>query len=335
MKFSLKKLALVTALLGVIVMATAVSAFAAEARLGQVKASSLRFRAAPSLNGREMSRIPNGATILILDSVENGEWYSVVHNYTTGYVAAEYVVIRPDADMPLGDGICTGSNVNVRGGPSLTAGIQAQINRGDRVDIIGVSEGWFKVTHDGAVGYIHADYIAIERPVQVMAQPNHVPIDDDVEPELMDGDGDYIGGADEFIPAAAVDTDTMSGLQAEIVAFARNYLGKSYKYGTSGPNTFDCSGFTTFVFKNFGYSLNRSSAGQLSNGTPVQKSDIIIGDLVLFRDPSINKAAASHVGMYIGNGQFIHASSRRGGVIITSLSEAYYSRYFVGARRVL
>ncbi|MCL1819045.1 MAG: C40 family peptidase [Oscillospiraceae bacterium] len=335
---SLKKLLTASALLFIVLFAISANSLAAEAQMGQVKASSLRFRAAPSLSGKEMGRISNGATILILDSVENGEWYKVVHNYQIGYVSAEYVKLIGDADMDIGDGVINGTNVNVRGEPSLNANIQTKLNTSDRVNIIGVSAGWFKVSRDGTVGYIHADYLNVERPARVMEQPVQVDmIDDDVEPELMDGDGDYAddGEANIYIEDVAVPTGALTDIQTEIVNFAKSYLGKKYKYGTSGPNTFDCSGFTTYVYKNFGYSLNRSSAGQLNNGVTISKAELQVGDLVLFRDPSINKAAASHVGIFIGDDKFIHASSRRGGVIITSMSENYYTRYFVGARRIL
>jgi len=339
MKFSLKKLMLIIALLGAIFMATTISAFATEAKLGQVKASSLRFRAAPSLGGREMGRISNGAAILIIDTVENGEWYKIVHNFKTGYVSAEFVVLRPDADIALGDGVSIGSNVNVRGEPSTTADIQSQLQKGDRVNIIGVSHDWFKVLHDGAIGFVRADFLTVEQPsTRVMApQPEHPTADDDeIEPEMMDGDGDYGEGANEIVSVveASAVAGVMTDIQHEIVAFAKSQLGKKYRYGSAGPSSFDCSGFTTFIFKNFGYKLNRSSAGQLSNGTPVSRNDLQVGDLVIFRDPKINRAAASHVGMYIGNNQFIHSSSRRGGVIITSLTENYYTRHFVGGRRI-
>lgn len=341
MKFTLKKLVLFTSILTMLILATTVSSFAAEAKLAQVKASSLRFRSSPSLNGNEIGRISNGATILIIDTVENGEWYKVVHNYQTGFVSAEYVTIKPDADIELGDGISVGSSVNVRGEPSTSASVLGQMEKGQRVSLTGVSNGWFKISFNGETGFVHADYLSVEKTAQVMApQPAAVSAmpEDEVEPELMDGDGDFgepdEGGAADA-EAVEASASNISSIQVEIVEFAKSFLGKKYKYGTAGPNTFDCSGFTTYVFKKFGYSLNRSAAGQLSNGRSIPKSELQIGDLVLFRDTSINKAAASHAGMYIGNNQFIHASSRRGGVIITSLSENYYSKHFVGARRIL
>ena len=112
----------------------------------------------------------------------------------------------------------------------------------------------------------------------------------------------------------------------DIIAYAKKYLGHRYVYGTAGPNTFDCSGFTSYVYKHFGYSLNRTSGGQRSNGKKVEKSDLKAGDILCF---------SGHVGLYIGGNKFIHAANPRKGVIISSLSESYYVKTYITARRIL
>ena len=112
----------------------------------------------------------------------------------------------------------------------------------------------------------------------------------------------------------------------DIVAYAKKFLGYKYVYGTAGPNTFDCSGFTSYVYKHFGYSLNRTSGGQRSNGKKVNKSDLKPGDILCF---------SGHVGLYIGGNKFIHAANPRKGVIISSLSESYYVKTYITARRIL
>ncbi len=113
---------------------------------------------------------------------------------------------------------------------------------------------------------------------------------------------------------------------ADIVAYAKKFLGCKYVYGTAGPNTFDCSGLTSYVYKHFGYSLNRTSGGQRSNGKAVSKSDLQAGDILCFN---------GHVGIYIGGNQFIHAANPSKGVIISSLSESYYVKNYITARRIL
>ena len=93
-----------------------------------------------------------------------------------------------------------------------------------------------------------------------------------------------------------------------IVACAEKYLGTPYVYGGNGPNSFDCSGFVKYVFKECGYSINRTASTQLSNGVSVAKSELQPGDIVFFRNKG-DSHAASHVGIYVGGETFIHASS--------------------------
>ena len=106
-------------------------------------------------------------------------------------------------------------------------------------------------------------------------------------------------------------------------------------YGGSSPSGFDCSGFTQYVYKQFGYSLNRTASAQRQNGTPVSMSELQPGDLVLFKRSGTGSSAASHVGLYIGNGQFVHASTSKVGVIVSSLDSASYTTGFVGGRRLV
>ena len=120
---------------------------------------------------------------------------------------------------------------------------------------------------------------------------------------------------------------------AAIVQYAKTFLGYRYVYGTAGPNTFDCSGFVQYVYKHFGYSLSRSSGTQANDGVAVSKSNLQPGDVLIFRDTSNSRIG--HVGIYIGDGQFIHASNSRTGVIISSLSTSAYQKRYVGARRIL
>ncbi len=129
------------------------------------------------------------------------------------------------------------------------------------------------------------------------------------------------------------DTNTTS-LREELVAYAMQFKGCSYVYGSSGPNSFDCSGLTKYVYQHFGYTLSRSASDQYNNGTAISKSELQIGDLVLFNSGNSYKAA-THVGIYIGGGEFIHASSSSTGVVISSLNSNYYTGVYVGARSIL
>ena len=104
-------------------------------------------------------------------------------------------------------------------------------------------------------------------------------------------------------------------------------------YGGNGPNVFDCSGFTTYVYRQFGYTLNRTATGQLSNGVSVSKSELRPGDLVFFRYNT--SKPVSHVGIYIGGGQFIHASTNEYVVRIDNLTYGHYANVYVYGRRIL
>jgi cell wall-associated NlpC family hydrolase len=125
-----------------------------------------------------------------------------------------------------------------------------------------------------------------------------------------------------------------SDLGAAIVATAKQYLGVRYVYGGASPSGFDCSGFTMYVFARHGIHLSHRATWQLSAGTAVSRSDLRQGDLVFFNDPAYggSSTTASHVGIYIGGGQFIHCSSN-GGVKISSLT-GYFDTYYMAARRV-
>ncbi len=116
-----------------------------------------------------------------------------------------------------------------------------------------------------------------------------------------------------------------------VVTYAYKFLGKPYVWGASGPNAFDCSGFTSYVYKAFGVSLYHQASSQYRVGQAVSKSNLAQGDLVFFN----TYGSISHVGIYIGGGRFIHAGNSKSGVIISSLSEGYYASRFVGAKRVL
>jgi len=119
----------------------------------------------------------------------------------------------------------------------------------------------------------------------------------------------------------------------ELLSYAQSLLGTRYRWAGEDPVTgFDCSGFTKHVFARFGVTLPHSAAAQSSYGVPVSRGELVPGDLLLFRTygPGID-----HAGIYLGDGRFIHASSRGGSVRIDTLAEAYWNSHFVAARRLL
>ena len=132
--------------------------------------------------------------------------------------------------------------------------------------------------------------------------------------------------------AAALVKATM--LRQEIVSVAKAQLGGRYSWGGKSPSGFDCSGLVYYVFGQLGYDMNRTATAQLDDGVEVAKEDLLPGDLVFFKGTSRRSSGrASHVGIYIGDGLFIHASNS--GVKITELSSNYYTNHYLTARRVI
>ena len=122
----------------------------------------------------------------------------------------------------------------------------------------------------------------------------------------------------------------------EVINEAKKHIGKPYVWGAQGPNSFDCSGFTYYVFKNkAGIILPRTSSAQSKYGTYVSRNNLRAGDLVFFDTNGANNGQVSHVGLYIGNGQMIHASYSQKKIVIDNFNSSYFKRTFVNGRRVL
>ena len=201
-------------------------------------------------------------------------------------------------------GKVTADALHIRSGPSTETEILGKFYNGAVVELTGEEGDWYTISYNGATAYLHKDYIQL---------------------------------VDEAAEDAA-ETYSMESheLKASVVDEACTHIGAPYVYGGASPSGFDCSGFTSYVYKQFGYSIARTASDQLDCGVSVERDALQMGDLVFFRDPSVSTKAASHVGIYIGGGQFVHAtSSRTGYVKVSSLSESYFDTYYVGARRII
>lgn len=117
-----------------------------------------------------------------------------------------------------------------------------------------------------------------------------------------------------------------------LISYAYKFIGKPYVWGAEGPKSFDCSGFTQYVYKAFGVSLPHYTGSQIGKGSSVSRSNLSQGDLVFF---NTDGSSVSHVGIYIGDGEFIHASSGSRKVTVSNLGQSYYNSKYVGARRIL
>ncbi len=133
--------------------------------------------------------------------------------------------------------------------------------------------------------------------------------------------------------AAAAAPPQRPSRTSRLIRNALAYRGTPYRFGARGRGGFDCSGFTSYLFDKAGKPIARSASAQYRQGAPVEKSALRPGDLVFFKNTY--KRGVSHVGIYIGNGNFIHAASSRSGVRVDSLNKSYYAKHWAGARRRL
>ena len=306
MNLSASKVLSAAVVTGALVCTMVATAFAAElsSGVGTVTASALKLRAEASTTSACLTLLPKGTSVVVEDDSIAG-WYKVNHEGVTGYLSSEYVSFSISGSAKLGNGKVTGNDVNVRSAASTSASRLGSLNKGDVVAVTGIDNGWYKISFNGKTGYVRSDYMTITT-------------------EALSSRG---------TEAAAASAASSKG--SEIVAYAKQYLGVKYVYAGASSKGFDCSGYTMYVMKHFGYNLPHTATGQMGYGTSVAKSALQPGDLVFFCDPSRSGGkAASHVGIYIGSNQFIHASSGGGKVQIDSLSKAYYAKYYVGARRL-
>lgn len=282
--------------------------------IGQVDASALRLRSKPSTSSTTLSFASRGDYVIITG--KTGSWYQVEFDLTEGYMHESYLDTYTAKNVELGYGNVTGNKVNVRSGPSTSHSAVTRVDTGDKAYIIGFNNQWYKVIVNEKIGYIRSDYLdLIEIPYENQ--------DSDQEPLFFRG-GQSTG--QPVSPAA------LKGVSAEaIIATAKQYIGVPYVWGGSTPSGFDCSGYIQYVFGKHGISLPRTSAQQYTVGTWVSKSDLRPGDLVFY---NTSGSGVSHLGIYIGNGQFIHASTSRG-VMISEMSNSYWSARYYGARRIL
>lgn len=199
----------------------------------------------------------------------------------------------------------TADSVRLRAAANTGSAILAELNRGTAVSILGRQDGWYKVNYDGKTGYMSGDHLTL-----AAARP----------------------AAPAPAPAAPA-----SGTGAEIAALARSFVGKApYVYGGAGPAGFDCSGFTMYIYGQFGIRLPHGATDQMRYGAAVDRSQLQPGDLIFFHDDYYSSSTASHCGIYVGNDQFVHASTYgSGGVLLTALNgNPYYSAHYIAARRM-
>ena len=269
----------------------------------------LRLRSEASTDSAVLKNLAHNTLVDVLEVLDNG-WCQVSYDGVTGYVSAEYLTI--DGEAPTEEAAPAAAQAE-DAGP-----VEAQSGEEDAL-YVRITTGTLNVRSGPSTETDKVDTLHSGRVVQVL--------------ETLEGWYKIEGGYISSEYAVQVDPSQTSKGQ-EIADYALQFLGYRYVHGGASPKGFDCSGLTTYVYKQFGYTLNRTCSGQLDNGTPVSMSELQPGDIVIFRKGNSSKRA-THVGLYIGDNQFIHASTPTKGVIISKMSDSYYTAGFVGGRRIV
>lgn len=292
-----------------------ISAFAESqaVAVGTVTASKLRVREDTGTSSAIVTNLLEKTVVSVLG--EKDGWYQISHGGDTGYVSGEYLTVAKAADKLSTYGMITGEKVNVRSDAGTGYGRVMYVYEGGYVNVKGFKDGWYQISCAGKTGWVRSDFIDLHT-----SKPS--------------------ASAASSIPAGTAKSNgktyTISATIADLLTHAKNFLGVPYRYGGTSSKGFDCSGFTLSIFKHFGISLPHTATGQLGYGVEVSRSELQPGDLVFFRDTKVSTKAASHVGIYLGDSQFIHASSSTGKCVkIDSLNTSYYNRVFTVGRRLV
>lgn len=202
---------------------------------------------------------------------------------------------------------------NLRKTASTASEVVTTLSLNSAVNVISEENGWSKVKVGDKEGYISSSLLSDKRQETSRSMTKF-----------------REKTAEESNKTENTSNVASSGNGSSVVATANQYIGSRYIYGGTAPSGFDCSGFTSYVYKKYGVSLSRTAAGQYSNGVAVSKGELQPGDLVMFGKSGIN-----HVGIYIGGGKMIHAANPSRGVTTDTINSGYYGTNYVGARRIL
>ncbi len=288
-----------------------------------------KLKIVPTINATDIIEVKQNEEVTIIETI--GDWVCIETGSTKGWIRADKLMTVEekaaiDAEAKAAEEAAkkeeeekksaktmyaNSATVNVRKEASKEAEIVEQIKLNTEVSVLSEENGWSKITVNGKEGYIASNLLSDKKTQETVTSR---------------------GSTTTRKKEEKAETTTTPGKGSTVVETAKKYIGYKYVYGASGPNSFDCSGFTSYIFKLHGVSLNRTAKGQYSNGTAVSRSNLQPGDLIMF-GPSASKI--NHVGIYIGGGSIVHAANPSRGVTIDTINSGYYNNNYVGARRVI
>jgi SH3-like domain-containing protein len=270
---------------------------------GVVNTDSTNLRSVADRYAQVIGTLDSGDEIVV--RLLDGEFFQVsVNGNEEIFIYHEFVdvpewaldnLIRQTASYA----VVTANRLNLRSAPNVDSRVVLSLTNGMAVDVVEVWPNWAKVEFGAFTGFLNRDYISL-----------------------------HVGEKPE---------QPYSALGVQIALYAQRYMGTPWIWGgTSLTRGVDCSGFTWAVFRHFGINLNRVACCQATQGVFVDRGSLQPGDLVFFdTNWGWNTGRISHVGIYIGNGQFVHSGGSRSAVMIDRMSDPYYVRTFVTARRII
>ena len=287
--------------------------------------SYVNVRTQPSTKGTIVGKIYSGAVAQILTVVEgeDGDWFQIVSGDVEGYIKAEYFLYGDAAVAVIDDYVTRYANVianrlNVRKEPDIEASRVGYLDNGERVKILENLGEWLKVQYtEETTGYVSAEYVTVSEEFiyakSIEEERREAAERKALEARKKQSEAQAAENTTITVKPPNTSYETTSELRQQIVDYAMQYLGNRYIHGgkTLAGGT-DCSGFTSLIYAEFGYSLSRTPGGQLSNaGRSVSYSEAQPGDIICYG----SSGKCTHVGMYIGDGQIIHSANPRKGVV--------------------
>lgn len=279
----------------------------------------VNVRSLPSEEGEIIGKLYNNSVGTFI-SEENG-WYQITSGSVTGYVKGEFCVTGEDAvelARKVGTRIATvnTTTLKVRTEPSLEASVLGLVPLDDELVVLDETEGWVKVDVEEGIGWISKDYVTLHSEfVQAESKEEEAArLAKEAEERRRAREAAAAKAAQSTSSNAVPQTYVVSGdseMGSAVAEYALQFVGNPYVYGgTSLTNGADCSGFVMSVYANFGVSLPHSSSADRSQGAAVDGlSNAQPGDIICY---------SGHVGLYIGNGQIVHASNSRTGIIVSN-----------------
>lgn len=291
---------------------------------GTVGTAVLNVRDGAKTTARVVEQARLGDVVEIIS--QQGDWFKIIlEDGERAYVKSEYISVhRAVATVEAG-------TLNVRDYPSTSTGkVIGKLSSGDEISVQYAVGDWYKINQEGFEGFVHKDYISAEflkyLPTKALSKVERVKLTQ-VQVEAANA-----GNTKPVSSATTTSSSVSVGTSGEaIVSYAKQFLGNPYVYGgNSLTNGVDCSGFTSQVMKHFDIYLKRSSGEQYANnGYSVSRGNEQPGDLIFYGyDGSV-----SHVAIYIGGGQIIHANDERTGICISSAFGG--NKPVIGIKRVI